>query len=409
MSVCPDFASKRSLPEGRYEVELTEPLNLAANPPPGRGSILLVDDDPASLASLRAILGDLGLDLVEARSGEEALDRAKGREFAVILLDVRLPGLGGFDTAEAIRADERSRSTPIIFLAEDDGIDRDQVERGYALGAVDVLVKPPSPVVLRAKVRGLVTLYQEKQRARHEAEQLRLLVHGTTDYAIFMLDPEGRVATWNPGAERIKGYPAGEIIGQHFSRFYPQDAVERGWPEHELAVAAAEGRFEDEGWRLRKDGSRFWANVVITALRDERGGLQGFSKITRDLTERMQAEESLRRSEERFRHMIEGVYDYAIFMLDPERPHRHLERRGRADQAVQGRRDHRATLLEVLPAGGARPGLARPRIEGGRSRRTLRGRGVAGPQGRVAVLGQRRHHGHQGRAGAPARLLQDHP
>ncbi|HJT75579.1 MAG TPA: PAS domain S-box protein, partial [Gemmataceae bacterium] len=120
-------------------------------------------------------------------------------------------------------------------------------------------------------------------------------VEGVKDYAIFMLDPEGRVVSWNPGAERIKGYKAEEIIGQHFSRFYPREAVERGWPDEELRRAAAEGRIEDEGWRLRQDGSRFWANVVITALRDEAGTLRGFLKITRDLTERRQAEENARR------------------------------------------------------------------------------------------------------------------
>ena len=108
-----------------------------------------------------------------------------------------------------------------------------------------------------------------------------------------MLDPHGQIVTWNAGAERLKGYRADEIIGQHFSRFYPQEAIDRGWPAHELKVAAAEGRFEDEGWRVRKDGSRFWANVVITALRDEHGQLRGFSKVTRDLTERKQAEEVL--------------------------------------------------------------------------------------------------------------------
>ena len=146
----------------------------------------------------------------------------------------------------------------------------------------------------------------------------RQLVESTRDYAIFLLDHGGHVLTWNAGAERIKGYTASEILGHHFSRFYTEDAVARRWPEHELAVAATQGRFEDEGWRLRKDGSRFWANVVLTALRDPGGEVRGFSKITRDLSERRRAEESLRHSEERFRLLVEAVKDYAIFMLDPD-------------------------------------------------------------------------------------------
>ena len=147
-------------------------------------------------------------------------------------------------------------------------------------------------------------------------ERFRLLVETVTDYAIFLLDAEGHVLTWNTGAQRIKGYEAHEIIGRHFSQFYPPDVVQRGWPAEELRQAARQGHFEDEGWRLRKDGSRFWANVVITALRDRKGVLQGFAKITRDLTERRAQEEALRRSEERLRLVIEAVVDYAIFMLD---------------------------------------------------------------------------------------------
>ncbi|XXS81548.1 GNAT family N-acetyltransferase [Sorangium sp. So ce176] len=146
----------------------------------------------------------------------------------------------------------------------------------------------------------------------------RMLIDGVKDYAIFLLDPEGRVSTWNAGAEHIKGYSAEEVIGTHFSRFYPAEALDRKWPDIELAEARRLGRFEDEGWRVRKDGSMFWANVTITALRDAQGELRGFSKITRDLTERKRQEESLRQSEERFRTLVEGVKDYAIFMLDPE-------------------------------------------------------------------------------------------
>jgi PAS domain S-box-containing protein len=122
-------------------------------------------------------------------------------------------------------------------------------------------------------------------------EDYRLLVETVKDYAIIMLDPGGRVATWSPGAQRLKGYRVEEIVGEHFSRFYPPEDVQRGKPEMELRVATAEGRFEDEGWRVRKDGSRFWANVIITALRDAAGNLRGFGKITRDQTERKQMEE----------------------------------------------------------------------------------------------------------------------
>jgi PAS domain S-box-containing protein len=143
-----------------------------------------------------------------------------------------------------------------------------------------------------------------------------VLVSSIADYAIFMLDPQGIVTTWNLGAERIKGYKADEIVGKHFSAFYPADVAAKRYPEYELEVAANVGRFEDEGWRVRKDGSLFWANVVITALRDETGRLIGFGKVTRDLTERRAHEESLRQSEERFRLLVDGVVEYALFMLD---------------------------------------------------------------------------------------------
>ncbi|MBV8307412.1 MAG: PAS domain S-box protein, partial [Gammaproteobacteria bacterium] len=156
-----------------------------------------------------------------------------------------------------------------------------------------------------------------KEVLRQSEESFTLLVDSVRDYAIFMLDIEGNVLTWNAGAQRIKGYSAEEIIGRHFSIFYPADAKEKRWPEHELEVAKKTCTFEDEGSRLRKDGTQFWANVVITALRDPARQLLGFAKVTRDLTQRRAHEEELRRSEERFRLLVEGVAEYAIFMIDP--------------------------------------------------------------------------------------------
>jgi PAS domain S-box-containing protein len=143
-----------------------------------------------------------------------------------------------------------------------------------------------------------------------------LLVQSVTDYAIYMLDTDGIVASWNAGAERFKGYKPDEIIGQHFSKFYTEEDLQKRIPEIGLRTAREDGRFEAEGWRLRKDGTRFWANVVIDAIRDPSGELVGFAKITRDLTERRLAEEQLRRSEERFRFLLQSVTDYAIYMLD---------------------------------------------------------------------------------------------
>jgi PAS domain S-box-containing protein len=145
-----------------------------------------------------------------------------------------------------------------------------------------------------------------------------MLVEGISDYAIYMLDPTGVVTTWNPGAERFKGYTADEILGEHFSRFYTEEDRKTGLPARALRTAEREGRFEHEGWRVRKDGSLMWAHVVIDSIRDRSGTLVGFAKVTRDITQRKENQEALRLSEERFRLLVQGVTDYAIYMLDPE-------------------------------------------------------------------------------------------
>ena len=156
----------------------------------------------------------------------------------------------------------------------------------------------------------------ETDTGKNSGSEFALLVDAVQDYALLLLSPEGEIRTWNSGANRIMGYTAREAVGRHFSIFYPPEVVQTK-PKRELEIASVEGRVEDEGWRLRKDGSRFWASTIITALRDEWGTLQGFAKITRDLTERRMADERLRQSEEMFRLLVQSVKDYAIFMLDP--------------------------------------------------------------------------------------------
>ncbi len=147
--------------------------------------------------------------------------------------------------------------------------------------------------------------------------RFRMLIDAVTDYAIYMLNSEGIVSSWNSGARRLKGYEESEILGEHFSRFYAEADREAGLPQRALAIATREGKFEGEGWRCRKDGTQFWALVVIDPIRDASGELVGYAKVTRDLTERKKAGEKLQKSEQQFRLLMQGVTDYAIYMLDP--------------------------------------------------------------------------------------------
>jgi PAS domain S-box-containing protein len=158
---------------------------------------------------------------------------------------------------------------------------------------------------------------QSKLDGIDDARRLQLLIDAIVDYAIYMIDVDGTVRSWNSGAERLKGYSAYEIIGKPFSSFYTAEDRTKGLPQTALKIAAETGRFSSEGWRVRKDGTQFWALVVIDAIRDERGQVIGFAKVTRDITERQQAHDELLKSERRYRRLIEAVVDYAIFQLDP--------------------------------------------------------------------------------------------
>ena len=171
---------------------------------------------------------------------------------------------------------------------------------------------------LRACVRGRLEGSESLVAKSISDDPFKLLVQSIVDYAIYLLDPDGYVTSWNAGAERIKGFQTQEIVGQHFSKFYTEEDRAARLPEKVLDTARREGKYQGEGWRLRKDGTRFWANVVVDAIKGDDGELIGFAKITRDMTEHREAHQALIEAERRFRILVEGVTDYAIYMLDPE-------------------------------------------------------------------------------------------
>src|SRR5437660_2198923 len=260
-------------------------------------NILIVDDDVKSLTAMEALLAAPGREIVKAASAAEALRCLLRRDFALILLDVRIPDMDGFETATLIRQRERSRYTPIIFISAIDTLESD-VFRGVASGAVDYLFKPVVPQVLQTKVSVFVDLFQMNERLKQQAvrqseERFRLIVESLQDYAVFMMNPEGRVTLWNLGAERIWGWEQDEVLDQSFARFYSPEDQAANQPNYTLSQTIAHGRHEEEGWRDRKDGSRFWANVVYTSVQDDQRDLIGFSAVTRDVPDRKRAEDEL--------------------------------------------------------------------------------------------------------------------
>lgn len=284
--------------------------------------ILFVEDVPADALMVNHALKRAGLSFTSKRVDSKAIfiHELKRNPPDVILSDHGLPSFDGF-TALAI-AREKCPDVPFIFVT--DSLGEQMAIETFESGATDYVLKKDLSKLAEVVRRGLREA-QKRARIRHKTHQLReseerfrMLVEGVKDYALFMLDTKGRITSWNSGAQRLHGYRASDAHGKHFSLFYTAEDIERDLPAEHLRIAAVEGHFEEEGWRLAKGGKRFWAYVVINPVHDGSRELRGFAQVTRNITERKHTEQALRRSEEGLRQMVEGVKDYAIYMLDPQ-------------------------------------------------------------------------------------------
>jgi PAS domain S-box-containing protein len=260
--------------------------------------VLHLEDDPADAELVQATLEGNGIacQVLHVQNREDFLAGLERPGLDLILGDNSIPGFDGLAALALARV--KCPDVPFIFVTGTMG--EEVAIATLKGGATDYVLKEKLARLVPAVRRAVRETEEHRERRRAEEElresqeRFRLMVENVKDYAIFMLDPQGNVVTWNAGAAHIMGYSAAQIVGWHFSCLYPREDLERGTPEMELRVAAAEGRFETEGWRVRKDGSHFWANVVLTAVRNRPGQLIGISVVTRDLTERKVAEENAR-------------------------------------------------------------------------------------------------------------------
>ncbi|MDB5324173.1 MAG: domain S-box [Phycisphaerales bacterium] len=274
---------------------------------------LIVEDSADDAALLLNHLKRGGYDTAWTRveTAPDLMTALASQAWDLIIADHSLPQFSGLAALRIMK--EQGLDLPFILVSGAAG--EELAVDAMKAGAHDYLTKGNLTRLLPAIDRELREAKERQARNQAEAaihkseERFRLLVEGVKDYAIYMLDPEGRIVSWNFGAERITGYSTQEVLGQDFSRFYTNEENEKGQARIDLDLAGKSGRFEDEGWRVRKDGSRFWAALVITAMRDASGTLLGFAKVTQDITERKQTEEQLRKSDERFKHIARATND----------------------------------------------------------------------------------------------------
>ena len=293
-------------------------------------NILLVDDKVSNLLVLEVILAELGENLVRASSGEQALELLAQDDFAMVLLDVRMPTMSGFETARRIRAHPRAARTPIVFLTAT--LDADfSKDEAYRLGAVDFLTKPLEPAVLRAKAAIFADLFrktrdlaaEERNRAaatiRAREDRLRLILENTTDYGFVIADVEGRITEWEGGCLSVTGWTAEEAIGQPIGFFFTSQDRDASVPTSEMKRAASEGRASDRRWHMKKDGARFFADGVMVGLRDAEGQLQGYAKIFRDASAEHRSTAELQAISERERRTADDLRKLAADLSEANR------------------------------------------------------------------------------------------
>ena len=283
---------------------------------PAKPRLLLVEDDPSTNELLCEVLRP-DYDVVATADGEQAWATAQEQSFDLVLLDVLMPGIDGIGLVQRLRSAATTATVPIVLLSASD--ETETLLQGMKAGADDFLLKPfdPAELLVRLSTHRHLAGLRLEAATRRSAERYRLIVESATDFAIFTLDAQRRVTSWNSGAEILTGYSAGDILGQSGDLLFTEEDRARDAPVIEAGLAHKTGRFHNERWHVRKDGSRFWGSGITMPMH-EQGPEPGSLKIMRDLTTVREGEAARRRAEDRFALVVQSIKDYAIYMLDPE-------------------------------------------------------------------------------------------